>query len=305
MESFQLTTPVVFMVFNNPYTTQRVFEEIRRAQPTVLLVIADGPRPDRMDDIDKCAAVRAIVDQVDWPCKVMKNYSEVNLGCGKRVSSGLDWGFRQVEEAIILEHDCIPHPSFFRFCQELLERYRNDSRIMSISGTNFQFGHRRTEYSYYFSRYLHVWGWATWRRVWTQYYDYNLALWPEIREKQYLFDIFASLQADHDWKHAFRLTSGSNVCAYWDSIFERVYSGMIDTWDYQLLFASLIQNGLNILPAVNLVSNAGFGSEASHTTATNEFANIAACLMEFPLKHPRCVIRDACADEYTQANHFI
>ena len=157
-ENWQLTTPVVFVIFNRPDTTAKVFEAIRQAKPPKLLVIADGARIDKPGEAKKCAAARAIINQVDWQCEVLTNYSDVNLGCRKRVSSGLDWVFEQVEEAIILEDDCLPHPTFFRYCQELLEKYRDDEHIMMISGNNFQFGRKRNEYSYYFSHYSHIWG---------------------------------------------------------------------------------------------------------------------------------------------------
>ena len=152
------STPVAFIIFNRPDTTKRVFAEIAKARPPKLLVIADGPRADHPADVEKCAAVRAIIDGVDWDCEVLKNYSDVNLGCKRRVSSGLDWVFDTVEEAIILEDDCLPHPTFFRFCEEMLEKYRDDKRIAMISGDNLQFGRKRTGYSYYFSRYPHIWG---------------------------------------------------------------------------------------------------------------------------------------------------
>lgn len=161
MYDFQLKTPVAFLIFNRPDTTRRVFAEIAKARPPKLLVVADGPRADHPDDVEKCAAVRAIIDGIDWDCKVLTNYSDINLGCKRRVSSGLDWVFDTVEEAIILEDDCLPHPAFFRFCEEMLNKYRDDKRIAMISGDNFQFGRKRTEYSYYFSRYPHIWGWAS------------------------------------------------------------------------------------------------------------------------------------------------
>jgi hypothetical protein len=185
MSNFQIKTPVAFLVFNCPDTTIRVFEEIRCARPPKLLVVADGPRADRPGEADKCQAVRAVIETVDWPCEVLKNYSDVNLGCKIRVSSGLDWVFEQVEEAIILEGDCLPHPTFFRFCEELLETYRDDERIGMISGDNFQFGRKRGDASYYFSRYNHIWGWASWRRAW-QHYDRNMAIWPKFRDDHWL-----------------------------------------------------------------------------------------------------------------------
>jgi len=154
-----LQVPIVFIIYNRPDLTERVFDSIRKAKPNKLLVVSDGPR--FTEDVEKCKCVRAVIDKVDWDCEVLKNFPEVNLGCRKRVSSGLDWVFSEVEEAIILEDDCLPAPSFLSFCQTLLERYRDDERVMHISGNNFQFGISRTEYSYYFSKYTHLWGWAT------------------------------------------------------------------------------------------------------------------------------------------------
>jgi len=288
MTDFQLTTPVAFLIFNRPDTTARVFEAIRQAKPPQLLVVADGPRPDRADDIEKCKAARAIIEGVDWDCEVLTNYSDLNLGCKNRVSSGLDWVFDTVEQAIILEDDCLPHPSFFRFCQDLLDYYRNDQRIMAISGDNFQFGRKRTEYSYYFSRYNHVWGWATWRRAW-QYYDVKMRLWQEIRDGNWLESILVESQA----------------VKYWTKIFQTSYDAKIDAWGYPWTFACWIQNGLTILPNVNLVSNIGFREDATHTIGSkSRVANLPVKEMNFPLKQPPFLIRDEAADSYTQKNIF-
>jgi hypothetical protein len=284
VDTFKLTTPLAFFIFNRPDTTTRVFEQIRQAKPVKLLVVADGPRATHPDDEGKCAAARAVVEQVDWDCEVMKNYADTNLGCKTRMSSGLDWVFDTVAEAIILEHDTLPTSTFFRFCQELLEKYRDDQRIMMISGCNFQFGNRRTEDSYYFSRYVHCWGWAGWRRAW-QSYDVNMALWPMIRDGGWLNDIL-----DTD--------TGTE---YWNRFFDATYLGYIDTWDYQWVFACWAQNGLSIMPNVNLVANIGFGSEATHTgnTASN-VANLPVTAIDFPLEHPAFIVRDAFADKFTQ-----
>ncbi len=289
MDNWQLSTPVAFIIFKRPDTTKRVFEAIRQAKPPKLLVIADGHRPDKPGEAEKCAAVRAIIDRVDWDCEVLKNYSEINLGCGKRVYSGLDWVFDNVEDAIILEDDCLPHPTFFRFCEELLERYRYDSRIGSISGQNLQFGRRRTEYSYYFSRYNHIWGWATWRRAW-HYYDYGIKLWPEIKERGFLSDILADPQA----------------VKYWTKLLQYTYDGRINTvWDYQWTFACWIQNALGVLPNVNLVTNIGFGADSTHTPdEVSTYANMPTETLEFPLKHPPFMVRDMEADNFTQNTVF-
>ncbi|MCJ7547022.1 MAG: glycosyltransferase family 2 protein [Deltaproteobacteria bacterium] len=287
MSDLKLKSTIAFLVFNRPETTIRVFEEIRRARPPKLLVVADGPCADRQSEVDKCQAVRAIIDTVDWPCEVLKNYSDVNLGCKIRVSSGLNWVFDQVEEAIILEDDCLPHPTFFRFCEELLERYRDDERIVMISGDNFQSGKMRTKESYYFSRYTHIWGWASWRRAW-RHYDVDMKVWPEMRDGGGLCKVLLD----------------EKVISYWTNIFERVYNGEIDTWDYQWLFACLIQNGLSILPNVNLVSNIGFNMKATHTTRQGNFNNMRTQPMAFPLAHPPCVLRNVQADHYTETHHY-
>jgi len=281
-----MKTPVAFMVFNRPDTTARVFEAIRQAKPTKLLVIADGPRTDRLGEAEKCQQVRDICDRVDWECEVLKNYSDLNLGCKKRVSSGLDWVFREVEEAIVLEDDCLPDQSFFPFCQELLEKYRHDQRITFIGGSIFQLGRKRSEYSYYFSRYNHVWGWASWRRAW-QYYDAEMTMWEEIRNGEWLKFILQEPKAIKSWT----------------KIFQDTYDHKIDTWDFQVNFAFWIQNGLSVIPNVNLISNIGFGKDATHTTINNNpLANLAAQKIDFPLNHPHFIVRHTQADEFTQ-NH--
>jgi len=301
MCEFSLTTPVVFIIFNRPDTTKQVFAEIRRAKPSKLLVIADGPRENRPDDIAKCANTRAIIEEVDWDCEVLKKYSNVNLGCGRRPATGLDWVFSIVEEAIILEDDCLPHETFFQYCQQLLEKYRSDERIMSISGDNFQFGRRRTQDSYY----TQTCGWATWRRAW-KYYDFDMLLWPEVRDGRWLFDIFGNMQvATHAGQRHFQVSGGVGVAEYWHRMFEIVYNKKIDAWDFQFTLAAFLQSGLHILPNINLISNIGYGPEATHTqNPRSHLANVPIEAMHFPLRHPQFVIRDAWADAFLQANNF-
>jgi len=270
--------PVAFFVFNRPDTTQRVFEAIARAKPRRLLVVADGPRLDRAGEADACARARAVLEAVDWDCEVRTNYSDVNLGCRRRVSSGLDWIFSVAEQAVILEDDCVPHPDFFPFCAALLDRYRDDDRIMAISGSNFHKGRRWGDGSYYFSRYVDVWGWATWRRAW-QYYDVNLRVLPAFLEQ---------------WAMG-RLSSEPEI-RHWLDVLRATYDGLIDTWDYQWLFAVWLQRGLVAVPNVNLVSNIGFGPRATHTK--DGYCAYAA-LQTSPLGnlyHPRVVERHLEAD---------
>lgn len=283
-----MKTPVVFIIFKRPQTTEKVFEAIRQAKPPKLFVIADGSRKHHPGEAEKCEATRAIIERIDWECEIYTNYSEVNLGCAKRVASGLDWVFNQVEEAIILEDDCVPHPTFFPFCEELLEKYRYDTRIGSISGQNVQFGSKRANYSYYFSRYNHCWGWATWRRAWQQY-DFDIKLWREIQKQDFLQDILKDPQAVRTWSN----------------IFESVYNNPLGiTWDYQWTFACWVHNSLGIISNVNLISNIGFGSEGTHTLGENAFANLPVEAIDFPLHHPPFMIRDDRADHITQKTLF-
>ena len=162
-----MRTPVAFLIYRRPDLTARVFEAIARAKPPVLLVVADGPKD--AGEEARCAAAREVIEKVDWPCEVRRNYSDANLGCRERVATGLDWVFRQVEEAILLEDDCLPSPDFFAFCEAMLERFRNDDRVGHVSGSNSDRGRASRETSYYFSRYSTIWVWATWRRAWKDY----------------------------------------------------------------------------------------------------------------------------------------
>ena len=273
-------TPVAFFIFNRPDLTRRVFAAIRDARPTRLLVVADGARYEAEEAL--CQQARVIVDGVDWPCEVETNFSATNLGCKRRVSSGMDWVFSRVEEAIILEDDCLPHPSFFGYCAELLEKYRDDERIMMISGDNFQKQPTSSD-SYYFSHYTHIWGWATWRRAW-QHAVFELSLWQKFRDEGLL---------------PFSTTENQ----YWKGIFGRTHAGLIDTWDYQWQFAVLTQNGLVILPNRNLVSNLGFGPAATHTTSPSPRSEMPTFDIG-SLQHPDIVAPHAHADALTFSTVF-
>ncbi len=281
-----MKTPVAFIIFKRPDTTKKVFEAIRQAKPQKLLVIADGARADVPGEAEKCAATRAIIELIDWECEVFRNYSDINLGCGKRVSSGLDWVFENVEEAIILEDDCLPDPTFFRFCEELLEKYRHDERITSISALSVPNRIRFRSDSYFFSRYQRSWGWATWRRAW-KHFDFEMNMWLSIRNTSWLKDVLGN----------------SNDVKDWTKILDSVYEGKIDTWDYQWMFTCWLQSGLSILPSVNLVRNIGFGADATHTHDTNEQrVNLKKQSMSFPLQHPKFVVRDSQTDSFIQTN---
>lgn len=281
MSDSPLRTPVAFLIFNRPALTGRVFERIREAKPPKLLIVADGPRTNHPDDAEKCRLARKIVDAgVDWPCDVLRNYSETNLGCRRRVARGLDWVFDQVEEAIILEDDVLPHPTFFPYCEELLERYRVDERLMVICGAKFFQEELSLGASYAFARFPLVWGWASWRRAW-RHYDVEMQRWPAIRQQGGL----SALLEDSAWAR------------HLQPAFEETFSGRCDTWDTQLTFDCLRQSGLAIYPAVNLVSNIGFGADATHTIADTGATNcLPTSAMTFPLTHAQEVFPDRRAE---------
>ena len=281
---FKLETPVAFIIFNRPDTTERVFAEIAKAKPPKLLVVADGARTNKIGEAEKVAATRAIIQRVDWDCEVLTNFSEVNLGCKVRVSSGIDWIFEQVEEAIILEDDCLPDPTFFRFCQEMLERYRHDQRIGMISGDNFQFGQTRNNDSYYFSKYVHIWGWATWRDKWQNSYDVELKKWPTVSNGNYLVDILGN----------------KKEAASWSKTFDSTYKGEIDTWDYQWVFANWLEGRVNVMPNVNLISNIGFGLDATHTIEKGVLSNMLVEKILFPITHPIGVFKNDQEEKLSQ-----
>ena len=283
-----LTSPVLFLIFNRPETTQQVFSAIRKAKPPRLYVAADGPRSDYPNEDEKCEHSRKIATIVDWDCEVKTLFRDQNLGCRLAVSQAIDWFFEQESEGIILEEDCLPDQSFFWFCQELLNRYRDDTRIMHIGGTNFQFGEKRTNYSYYFSRYTHLWGWATWRRAW-MYYDEKLKQWPEAKQNEILLH----------W------ADNRRFIFYWKSLFEKAASGDLDTWDPQWIFACWSQNGLSVVPSVNLVSNLGFSKDSTHTQdVKSPLAYMSTKAITFPMEHPNHIVRHWKADQHVECQQF-
>lgn len=262
---------VLFLVFNRPDLTSRVFEQIRAAQPPRLYVAADGPRKGRPGEPAICHKVRGIATAVDWPCEVSTLLRDENLGCKWAVSGGIDWFFENEEEGVILEDDCLPDPSFFKFCDELLARFRNDSRVMAIGGANVTSDAYPSMYSYFFSRYCLMWGWATWRRAW-RLNDVAMKKWPELRNAGWL------------------RTLGNRRVVFersWRRTFDHSFDGTIDTWDFQWMFSSWLHGGYSLLPSVNLVRNLGFGDDATHTLRHDDFrSRLNNVAIQFPLRHP-------------------
>jgi len=277
-----LTTPVLFLIFNRPDTTQKVFNAVKQAKPKQLFVAVDGPREDKEGEKEKCEKTRKIIEQVDWDCEVKTLFRDKNLGCKIAVSSAIDWFFENVEEGIILEDDCLPSQSFFWFCQELLKYYRDDRRIMIISGNNFQFGRTRGEGSYYFSKYAHIWGWATWKRAW-KYFDVSMANFKMFKTENQINNIFRIKQQQK----------------YWTKIFQLTYDGKINSWGYVWTYTCFTSNGLSVLPNVNLVSNIGFSKEALHTKDKNSIFSKMEAKEITKIIHPEFVLANQEADLLT------
>ncbi len=279
--------PVLFLVFNRPDTTARVFEAIRTARPERLYVAADGPRPDRPGEAERCAEIRQIATAVNWPCEVRTLFRDRNLGCGEAVSGAIRWFFDNEEEGMILEDDCLPSSDFFRFCSELIERFRHEPQVMAVCGSCYAEPDENYSASYYFGYYADPWGWATWRRAW-RLYDGKLATWPAFRAAGRL----KVLGSAKPWREA-----------YWSDCFDMTHQGKIDTWDYQWIYSLIAQGGVACFPVANLVSNLGFGLGATHTTSKSAStpANLPHRKLDFPLIHPAKIERSTVLEEKVEA----
>ena len=279
-DRWRVRTPVAVVVFNRPLLTSRVLSRIAEVRPPELFVIADGPRTDVPSDAENCAAVRALINSIDWCPRVRQIYSDTNLGCRVRLSTGISEVFENTAEAIVIEDDCLPHPTFFKYCDELLARHRHDDHVMSIGGSCFQYGWP-CDTSYFPTRFAHVWGWASWRRAW-QLYDVSMSDWPFARNDPSLLDLPTAGYRD-----------------YWTRVFDMVYSGQIDTWDFQWTYAHMRHRGVSIAPSVNLVENLGFGDGATHTARVPPWLRQTSSPMSFPLRHAQSRVADDVRDDRT------
>lgn len=271
---YPLNTAVLFLVFNRLDTTKQVFKAIRQAKPPRLYIAADGARDSKDGEADKVQAVRDyIMQNIDWECEVQTLFREENLGCKYAVSGSITWFFEKEEQGIILEDDCLPSQSFFWFCEELLERYKDDLRVWHIGGTN-PIDRQPFSNEYYFSEYNRIWGWASWKRAWSVY-DVEISAWPNIKNMHLLKEILGESEANK-----------------YEKILDKVYEGHIDTWDYQWFLFRLL-NGKAVIPKVNLISNIGFGAEATHTfDIESKLSTLPRGEIDFPLIHPKYIIVD-------------
>lgn len=281
MEQFDI--PITIIFFIRADTLKRVFERVKQIKPKELFLIQDGPRDDT--DIPKIEECRKIVEDIDWKCNVHKNYSAVNLGCGKRPYTGISWTFEHVDESIILEDDCLPNLSFFTFCKQMLEKYKDDERVMIISGTNHLIEYKKSNNeSYFFSKSLAIWGWATWKRAWDKY-DYTI---KRFENK----DILDNLKDEIKIKNAYK--DITKACKNTELYLSQNLK--LSWWDYQWHFCLYINSGLGIVPKYNLISNIGFGNDSTHFNKLKNkkyrFENMQTKELESNLIHPNYIMCD-------------
>ncbi|MEI8251501.1 MAG: hypothetical protein WCF98_10055 [Synechococcus sp. ELA057] len=277
--------PILIIAWRRPALVRQLLDAIRPIRPARLFVFCDGFRLHLPQEVEKIQACRRDLDQgIDWPCRVERFYSEVNLGCRNGVTQAVSWFFEQVEEGIIFEDDCIPHPHFFPYCQALLERYRDDQRIWSICGSNFQLGRKRGEASYYFSIHGDSCGWASWRRAWAHYPSAE-KLWTAFSRGRRFADVFSNPLEQ----------------LYWRLTLDSMFGGRVNSaWDYQWFLAGWMNHALHIWPNVNLITNVGFDPDGTHTIRPTRFANLPAASMgDGELVHPDLVIPDRAADRFS------
>ena len=282
----QFQTPILFLVFNRPQPTTKVFAAIRDQRPARLYVAADGPRLEKPGEWKLCAEARSVLNQIDWDCEVRTLLRDDNLGCGQAVSQAITWFFEQEEEGIILEDDCLPDPSFFPFCAEMLARFRENDRVGSISGDNFFPPALHSAQPYHFSKYAQIWGWATWRRFW----------------KKYDFHLTGELEA---WEEIIRKINPIEIQArYWIEIFKAMKSGSIDTWDYQVMFSAWRSGMVHIYPSRNLILNIGYGADATHTNFDSPVSRLTtSSIKDYGVTLPVAV--DPALDETTFYFRFL
>jgi hypothetical protein len=281
------SVPILFLIYNRLDETKLVFENIRNIRPKFLYIAADGPKNSNIDK-KKCKLTREyVLKNIDWECQVKTLIRSRNLGCRIAVSSAITWFFKNVCEGIILEDDCLPNKSFYSFCQKLLKKYRTDDRIIMISGDNFQNKIQRGEASYYFSKYCHVWGWASWRRAWKDY-DVDIKSFPKFKKLNILNDVVTNYFEK----------------IFWMRIFQNIYSNKSDTWDHQLSYLAFSQNKLAIVPNFNLISNIGFGANSSRTRSGGKlFSNLETKEIK-KIIHPKFINQNKLADSYTFLHLF-
>lgn len=282
------TEAVLVIGFNRPHLLCDLIDHLRKMRPPRVYVAIDGPRDGHPTDSDTVDSCRTLVQSIDWASDVHTRFSETNLGCGLAVSSAIQWFLAHEERGIVLEDDVLPHPSFYDFCTTMLDRYADDERVLSINGHNLvpPRGQSGPDLPYRFARYTEMWGWALWRRTWSNY-ELDISEWRNV------------LSSEIVWEQCGRSASRS---LFWGAMFDMVASGRFDTWDIQLRFAAMRMNQAMVVPNVNLTANTGFGSDATHY-ADRPPSMLQVEAMTFPIPAVDFGV-DESADGWLHRHHF-
>lgn len=282
-----MNVPVLYIIFNRLDTVQRSFESIRQARPAKLYLAADGPRKNREGEDARCEEVRNwVLSHIDWDCEMHHRFQDTNVGCGHHPADAITWMFENEDYGIILEDDCVASASFFPFVEEMLERYKDDKEISIVCGSNFdkKHSHQAQNADYFFSKISYTWGWATWKRNWEDY-DFTMKGWDEVNKSRLLKWLFDEPEYREYWRYIF------------DSTFRHQPQ---DIWDYQFFFSCYRKRQMAIVPNVNLISNIGDGSSATHTKKGDGKLGLETTVMDFPIRHPLRKERNMAYDNLLQ-----
>lgn len=281
--------PILLLTYKRFETTQKIVQILKIIKPAKIYFASNAPNPENINDEFAVSEVRSLINQIDWECEIVPLFRVNHLKVKDSIADSISWFFQNEELGIILEDDCIPNFTFFEYCRNLLLKYKDDNRIGLISGNNFQNGKfLGGDSSYYFSKYAHIWGWATWRRTW-KIYQKNIEDWPQIKRNKIFYNLFFN----------------KDERLFWEAKFDSIYFLNFNTWDYQLTY-SLWKNGLlSVIPNVNLVSNHGFGATATHTKEIDQFSKMKTTEIRFPLNHPDTFISNYQADIYFGKMHCV
>ncbi len=279
MNDYQLNKAVLFLVFNRPDVTTRVFAAIREAKPPRLYAAANGPREHHKDDHFKCVEVRNLItENIDWPCELYTLFRDEHLSACDAGSSAINWFFERENDGIILEDDILPHPDFFRFCEELLDKYADNEQVMHISGSNFNPARWYANADYYFSKYAISHGWATWKHSWQSYvndlaaFDYfpsDIKIIPNEKERNRFVKLFLQVRENAD---------------------------EFNSWDFQWLCSILHSGGLAVQTNINLISNLCLDAKVKRVMDRWKTVNIHTLKLPETLVHPKEVKPDLEAD---------
>lgn len=284
--------PVLFIFFNRLEIAKESFAQIREVKPSILYLASDGAREEKDDEKEKVLKVRkAILDMIDWECEIKTLFQDKNLGCMNGVLSAINWLFENEDKGIILEDDCKPQKTFFRYICELLEKFENDERIGMIDGANYIYDNASfSQNSYLFSRYKATNGWATWKRSWKNM-DLELKWRGTAEEKNILKNMGYQGKDKNYWEYRLKLIDTKNVSA----------------WDWQWYFSLAAQNQLSVFPTKSLISNIGFTQEATHTASKPKDGHFTTAEMKFPMKHPSYIVPSSDFDQvyYKKNENFI